>query len=504
MERIRPIQASEGRMCSARSGETQSRGDCKSRQRREKNMFKRILIANRGEIALRILRACKELGIETVIAHSTEDKDSIPVQLSTNSVCIGPAAPAGSYLRMEGIIEAAKAYECEAIHPGFGFLSENADFAKACEDNGILFIGPSSQMIRQMGDKQSARALMKQHGVPVVPGSDGLVKDGAQAKEIADRIGYPVLIKASAGGGGRGMRRAYRAEDIESAFEQAQAEAQSAFGDGSMYLEKLILNPHHIEFQIMGDQHGHIVHLGERDCSVQRRNQKLIEESPASCLSDKLRKKMGKAAVKAAEAVGYYSLGTVEFVLDQEDHFYFIEMNTRIQVEHPVTEMVTGIDLMREQIRIAAGQKLVTTQDKIKIRGHAIECRINAENPARDFAPSPGTVSFLHFPGGFGVRVESALYQGARISPWYDSMAAKIIVHAPGRLEAIRRMRMALEETTIEGIDTNLDFLFLLMYHPDYLSGHFDTSFLDRNTQSLLDWASRAERKPKEQGRQNA
>ncbi|MBE6009840.1 MAG: acetyl-CoA carboxylase biotin carboxylase subunit [Lachnospiraceae bacterium] len=451
-------------------------------------MFKRMLIANRGEIAMRILRCCVELGIETVLIHSTEDAESMPVQLCTQAVCIGPAATKDSYLNVDAILTAAKAYACDAIHPGFGFLSENAEFAEKCEENGLVFVGPSAEIIRKMGDKQSARELMKKHGVPVVPGSDGLVEDAKEAAEIAKKTGYPVLIKASAGGGGRGMRTAFSEDEIEQAFESARAEAKAAFGDGSMYLEKLIVNPRHIEVQILGDRFGHIVQLGERDCSMQRRNQKLIEEAPAKCLTPKSRQAIAKAALKAAKAAGYYSVGTVEFVLDQDGHFYFIEMNTRIQVEHPVTEMVTGIDLIREQIRVAAGQKLSMKQDDIKIHGHAIECRINAENPEKGFAPSPGTVDFLHLPGGCGVRVESALYQGCQISPWYDSMAAKIIVHAPGRLEAIRRMRMALEETVIEGIDTNIDFLLLIMFNPDYMLGNINTSFIENHTQSLLDW----------------
>ncbi len=451
-------------------------------------MFKRMLIANRGEIAMRILRCCNELGIETVLIHSTEDADSMPVQLCTYPVCVGPAPAAESYLNIPAILETAKAYHCEAIHPGFGFLSENAEFAEDCEEQGIVFVGPSAEMIRGMGDKQSARALMKKNGVPVVPGSDGLLADAAQAKEIAAKVGYPVLIKATAGGGGRGMRTAFSGEEIESAFENASAEARTAFGDGSCYLEKLILHPRHIEFQILGDRHGNIVHLGERDCSMQRRNQKMIEESPARCLTDKQRKAMAKAAIRAAKAVKYFSTGTVEFVLDEEGRFYFIEMNTRIQVEHPVTELVTGVDLIREQIRVAAGLKLSCRQEDIRFSGHAIECRINAEDPEHNFMPSPGTVSFLHFPGGCGVRVESALFQGARISPYYDSMAAKIIVHAPTRLEAIRRMRMALEETVIEGVTTNLDFLLLIMFHPDYIREKINTSFLETHTDELLAW----------------
>lgn len=451
-------------------------------------MFKRMLIANRGEIAMRILRCCIELGIETVLVHSTEDADSMPVQLCTQAVCIGPAPSKKSYLNAGAILEAARAYHCDAIHPGFGFLSENADFAEYCEKNGIVFVGPSADIIRQMGDKQAARSLMKKHGVPVVPGSDGLVQSAEEAEKIAGKVGYPVLLKASAGGGGRGMRIAVSKEEVGPAFESARAEAVSAFGDGSMYLEKLILNPRHIEVQILGDRDGHIIHLGERDCSMQRRNQKLLEEAPAKCLDKKTRQAITKAALKAAKAAGYYSAGTVEFVLDKDNKFYFIEMNTRIQVEHPVTEMVTGIDLIREQIRIAAGQQLSFKQEDVKVRGHAIECRVNAEDPTHGFMPSPGQIDFLHLPGGCGVRVESALYQGGTVSPWYDSMAAKIIVHAPGRLEAIRRMRMALEETVIEGVETNIDFLLLIMFNPDFILGNVDTGYLDSHTADLLAW----------------
>ena len=408
-------------------------------------MFKRILIANRGEIAMRVLRCCQEMGIETVLACSAEDMDSLPAQFATKRVCIGPSAAAKSYLNQEAVVQAALSFQCEAIHPGYGFLSENADFASLCEEHGILFIGPSPEMIRMMGDKQSARALMKKHGVPVVPGSDGILKDWKEAAEIARKVGYPVLLKATAGGGGRGMRTAYDASEIQNAYESAQAEALSAFGDGSLYLEKLILHPHHIEVQILGDSRGHIIHLGERDCSLQRRNQKLLEEAPARILKPRQREALHRAALRAAKAVLYRSAGTVEFVLDREGNFYFIEMNTRIQVEHPVTEMITGVDLVREQIRIAAGLELSCRQSDISFSGHAIECRINAENPAKGFAPCPGNISFLHFPAGKGVRVESALYNGSRVSPWYDSMIAKVIVHAPGRLEAIRKMRVALE-----------------------------------------------------------
>lgn len=458
-------------------------------------MFKRILIANRGEIAMRILRCCQEMGIETVLACSAEDMDSLPAQFATKRVCIGPPAAAKSYLNPEAVVQAAISFQCEAVHPGYGFLSENADFASLCEEHGILFIGPSSEMIRMMGDKQSARALMKKHGVPVVPGSDGILKDWKEAAEIARKVGYPVLLKATAGGGGRGMRTAYDESEIQSAYESAQAEALSGFGDGSLYLEKLILHPHHIEVQILGDSRGHIVHLGERDCSLQRRNQKLLEEAPARILKPRQREALHRAALRAAKAVHYRSAGTVEFVLDREGNFYFIEMNTRIQVEHPVTEMITGVDLIREQIRIAAGLGLSCRQSDISFSGHAIECRINAENPAKGFAPCPGDISFLHFPAGKGVRVESALYNGSRVSPWYDSMIAKVIVHAPGRLEAIRKMRVALEEMTVEGIDTNLEFLYLLMFNPDYLSGHVDTGFLEKDAEAIIRWGEESRKK---------
>ena len=451
-------------------------------------MFKKVLIANRGEIAMRVLRCCQEMGIDTVTACSSEDRNSLPVQFSTESVCIGPAQAAASYLNQEALIEASKAYHCDAIHPGYGFLSENADFAEKCEKNGITFIGPSSRMIREMGDKQSARALMKKHGVPVVPGSDGILKDWKEAAEVAAKVGYPVLVKATAGGGGRGMRTAFDESEIRSAFESAEAEARAAFGDGSLYLEKLILHPHHIEVQILGDTKGNIIQLGERDCSMQRRNQKLMEECPARILNSRQREAIHKAALKAARAVHYVSAGTVEFVLDRENHFYFIEMNTRIQVEHPVTEEVTGVDLIREQIRIAAGLSLGYKQSDIHLNGHAIECRINAENPARNFAPCPGDVPFVHFPGGNGVRIESAIYSGCTVSPYYDSMIAKVIVHAPGRLEAIRKMRVALEEMTVEGIDTNIDFLYLILFNNDFLTGNVDTGFLEKNTDAIIRW----------------
>ncbi|MGN0243511.1 MAG: acetyl-CoA carboxylase biotin carboxylase subunit [Lachnospiraceae bacterium] len=443
-------------------------------------MFKRILIANRGEIALRIIRCCREMGIETVAVHSTEDAKSLPVMLATHSVCIGPAKASESYLKADVILETAKKMDCDAIHPGYGFLSENAEFAEKCEQNHIIFIGPSADIIRMMGDKQAARTLMMQHDVPVVPGSHGLIHTVEEARQEADRIGYPVLLKASGGGGGKGMRKVFKEEELEQAFHTARAEAKATCGNDDMYMEKLILNPHHIEFQILGDQSGNIIHLGERDCSIQRRNQKLLEESPSWVLDEELRSKMGATAVKAARAAGYYSAGTVEFVLDQDKNYYFIEMNTRIQVEHPVTEMLTGVDIVKEQIRIAEGRKLELSQDDIKIQGHAIECRVNAE--------SMGTVGSLHFPSGFGVRVDSYLYNGYQVSPHYDSMLAKIIVTGQTRLEAIRRMRRALEELIIEGVKTNADWMYLLLYHPEFVRGNYDTSFWEKHNETILTW----------------
>lgn len=451
-------------------------------------MFKRILIANRGEIALRILRCCREMEIETVAVYSTADKDALHVQLATQSVCIGPPKAADSYLNMRAILAAALKTGCDAIHPGFGFLSENSEFARLCAECGIVFIGPSGDVIDAMGNKSAARTLMIQNHVPVVPGSDGAVETAEDAARIAEKIGYPVLIKAAAGGGGRGMRRVFSPDELESSFAAARAESVACFGSGEMYLEKLVLQPRHVEFQILADNFGNVVHLGERDCSIQRKNQKLMEESPCKALSPAQREQMGAAAVAAAKAAGYTSAGTVEFVLSPEGEFYFIEMNTRIQVEHPVTEMVTGIDLIREQIRIAAGLPLGFTQDDIQLRGHAIECRINAEDPARNFMPCPGTVQFLHLPGGCGVRVDTALYTGYTTSPYYDSMIAKVIVHAPTRLEAIRRMRRALEELVIDGINTGADLAHMILYHPDYMKGSYNTAFLEQHMDELLRW----------------
>lgn len=451
-------------------------------------MFQRILIANRGEIAVRIARACRELGVETVSVYSQADADALHVQLATRAVCIGPAKAADSYLNVNALLTVAKETGCDAVHPGYGFLSESAEFSDQCAQMGLRFIGPSGDVIRMMGNKSAARDLMKKHHVPVVPGSDGAVETAEEAGKIAAEIGYPVLVKASAGGGGRGMRRVDSPEEMESKFQQARAEALACFGDGQLYVEKLILNPKHIEFQILADRHGNVIHLGERDCSIQRKNQKLMEESPARGLTPALREQMGRDAVLAAQAAGYVGAGTIEFVMDQEGHYYFIEMNTRIQVEHPVTEMVTGVDLVQEQIRIAAGLPLSYSQEDIHLEGHSIECRINAEDFRRGFLPCPGKTEFLHLPGGPGVRVDTALYTGYELSPYYDSLAAKVIVHAPTRLGAIRRMRRALEELVIEGYSTTAPLAHLILYHPDYIRGRYDTGFLEQNLDTLLQW----------------
>lgn len=453
-------------------------------------MLKRVLIANRGEIALRILRSCREAGIETVAVYSEADADALHVQLAGQAVCIGPAKAADSYLNQKALLTVAKATHCNGIHPGYGFLSENADFADACAAAGLTFIGPSGSVIRRAGSKSAARDLMRASGVPVTPGSDGPVANVEQALEAAEQVGYPVLLKASAGGGGRGIRRCGGSQELPDAYARAKAEARACFGSDEMYLEKLILRPRHIEFQILADRHGNVIHLGDRDCSVQRRNQKLIEEAPARCLSPRLREQMGQAAVRAAKAVGYENAGTVEFLLDADgEHFYFMEMNTRIQVEHGVTELVTGVDLVRQQLRIASGLPLNLRQEDLKLNGHSIECRINAEEPGQNFRPCPGTVEFLHFPGGAGVRVDSCLYNGCQLPPYYDSMAAKVLVHAPTRLEAIRKMRRCLEEFTLEGFPTNAELSYQILYHPDFLRGSCTTAFLDDHLDELLDFS---------------
>ena len=456
-------------------------------------MLKRVLIANRGEIALRVLRACRELDIETVAVYSTADAEALHVQLATQSVCIGPAKAADSYLNRDALLTVARATGCDGLHPGYGFLSENADFADACARAGVTFIGPSGDAIRKAGSKSAARELMKAAGVPVTPGSDGPVSSVEDVLAAAERVGYPVLLKASAGGGGRGIRRCDSAADLPSAYAEAKAEAKACFGDDEMYLEKLVLRPRHIEFQILADRQGHVIHLGDRDCSVQRRNQKLIEEAPARCLSPQLHQAMGEAAVRAAKAVGYEGAGTVEFLLDSDgEHFYFMEMNTRIQVEHGVTELVTGVDLVRQQLRVASGLSLDIAQEDVRLTGHAIECRVNAEDPAAGFRPCPGKVEFLHFPGGAGVRVDSALYNGCTLSPYYDSLAAKLMVHAPTRLEAIRKMRRCLEEFALEGFPTNAELSYEILFHPTFVRGGCTTAFLDESLPELLDFSRRA------------
>lgn len=451
-------------------------------------MLKRVLIANRGEIALRVIRACRELDIETVGVYSTADESALHAQIATRSLCVGPARAADSYLNQDAILSAALATGCDAIHPGYGFLSENPDFADRCVEAGLKYIGPSGDVIRKMGSKAAARTLAQQAGVPVVPGSDGPLRDVEQAKELAEQVGYPVLLKASAGGGGRGMRQVDGPEGLESAYHAAQAEAIACFGDGEMYLEKLVLSPRHIEFQIMADSQGHVVHLGERDCSIQRRRQKLIEESPSRALTPQLREEMGRAAVAAAKAAGYVGAGTVEFVLSPQGQFYFIEMNTRIQVEHPVTEFVTGLDLVREQLRIAAGLPLSVGQEEVRLSGCAMECRINAEDPREGFRPSPGRVEFLHLPGGPGVRVDTALFSGYQMPPYYDSLCAKVVVWAPTRLEAVRRMRRALEELMIQGMVTTAELCHLILYQPDFVKGQYHTGFLEENLETLMAW----------------
>ena len=453
-------------------------------------MLRRVLIANRGEIALRILRACRELGIETVAAYSEADAEALHVQLATESVCIGPARAADSYLNQDALLTAALATGCDGVHPGYGFLSENAELADACAREGLAFIGPSGDAIRKAGSKSAARSRMRAAGVPVTPGSDGPVASAEEALAAAESVGWPVLLKASAGGGGRGIRRCDRPEDLPAAYAEAKAEAAACFGDDEMYLEKLVLNPRHVEVQILADRQGHTVHLGDRDCSVQRRNQKLIEEAPAPGLRPALREAMGEAAVRAAGAVGYEGAGTVEFLVDGEA-FYFMEMNTRIQVEHGVTELVTGVDLVRQQLRIASGLPLDITQEEVRCTGHAIECRVNAEDPAAEFRPCPGKVEFLHFPGGTGVRVDSCLYNGCVMSPYYDSLAAKLLAHGATRLEAIRKMRRCLEEFTLEGFPTNAELSYEILYHPVFVRGRCTTAFLDTHLPELLEFSRR-------------
>lgn len=443
-------------------------------------MLKKLLIANRGEIAVRIIRAARELGIQTVAIYSEADKDSLHTMLADEAICIGPAKSTDSYLNMNRVLSAAIVTEAQAIHPGFGFLSENSKFATLCEEMNIKFIGPSGEIMDKMGDKINARAEMIRANVPVIPGSDGEVFTAEEALEVANRLGYPVMLKASAGGGGKGIRKVNTKEELAPAFESASQEAKVSFGNGAMYIEKVIYPARHIEVQILGDSYGNIVHLGERDCSLQRNNQKVLEESPSVAIGKTLRDEIGSAAVRAAKAVNYENAGTIEFLLDEKSgQFYFMEMNTRVQVEHPVTEFVSGVDIVKEQIRIAAGEKLSVSQDDIEIKGHAIECRINAENPKFNFAPSPGKISNLYLPsGGVGLRVDSAVYPGYTIPPYYDSMIAKIIVHGENRFEALMKMQRALYEFEIDGVVTNADFQLDLISDRSVIAGDYDTSFL--------------------------
>ena len=442
-------------------------------------MFSKVLIANRGEIAVRIIRACRELGIRTVAVYSEADREAMHTELADEAVCIGPSKASESYLNKQQILSAAVLTKAEAIHPGFGFLSENSQFAEMCEACHITFIGPKSQTIDEMGNKIHARQLMKKAGVPVIPGSDGAIVDVKQALDIANQVGYPVMLKAAAGGGGKGIRKVLSEAELPGAFASAQQEAKAAFGNDEMYLEKIIYPTRHIEVQVLGDKYGNVLHFGERDCSLQRNNQKVLEESPSVVISETNREKLGKIAVKAAKAVSYENAGTIEFLMDLSGQFYFMEMNTRIQVEHPITEMVTGVDLVKKQIEVAAGEKLTIKQEDIKLRGHAIECRINAENPAFHFAPSPGKIENLLLPsGGMGLRVDSAMYSGYAIPPFYDSMIAKIIVHGKSRFEALMKMQRALGELVTDGVTTNAEFQMDLISHPNVVAGDYDTSFL--------------------------
>ena len=443
-------------------------------------MFNKILIANRGEIAIRIIRACRELGIKTVAVYSTADKTALHAQIADEAICIGPAASKDSYLNSKALLAACEITGAQAIHPGFGFLSENSHFVRLCDKCGIKFIGPGADAMDAMGDKANAKKTMIENDVPVVPGSDGVVETIEEAKEIADRIGYPIMVKASAGGGGRGIRLVEKPEELEAAITAAKQEAKQFFANDDIYIEKFIVNPRHIEIQLLADEHGNVIYLGERDCSLQRRNQKVLEESPSPVMTEDLRRRMGEAAVRAAKACGYSNAGTVEFLVDKDLNFYFMEMNARIQVEHPVTEMVTGVDLVNAQINLAAGLPLPYKQEDIKLTGHVIECRINAEEPKNNFRPCPGCIKSIHMPGGFGVRIDTAVYQGYEIPPYYDSMIAKVLVKGTDRKEAIQKMKVALAEFLVEGINTNIDFQLNLLRDEDVESGNFDIGFLNR------------------------
>ena len=443
-------------------------------------MLNKVLIANRGEIAVRIIRACREMNIKTVAIYSDIDKDSLHTKLADEAICVGSAAPSKSYLNVKNILEAANVTGAEGIHPGFGFLSENAKFAKMCTESNIKFIGPSAEVINLMGNKTNAKQLMKDAGVSTVPGSDGKLNSLEEAKKIAKKVGYPVMLKASSGGGGKGIRLCNNEEELINYYDIVKQEAKVSFNDDELYLEKCIVNPRHVEIQILADEYGNCIHLGERDCSLQRNNQKVLEESPSTVLDDNLRKKMGEAAIKAVKAAKYANAGPIEFLVDKDKNFYFMEMNTRIQVEHPVTEWVTGVDIVKEQLKIASGEKLSFKQEDITFSGHSIECRINAENPYKNFRPSPGEIKELNLPGGNGVRIDTAVYTGYKIPPVYDSMIAKLIVHGKDREEAISKMKRALDECVIDGIDTNIDFLYKILENNNFRSGNFDTSFIKK------------------------
>ncbi len=442
-------------------------------------MLKKILIANRGEIAVRIIRACREMGIRTVAIYSEADKNALHKTLADEAVCVGPAPSNKSYLNIKAILEAACLTGADSIHPGFGFLSENANFANICNDMGIKFIGPSGKLINLLGNKSKAKETMKNAGVPVVPGSEGLIKNKEEAVKIAKQIGYPVMLKASAGGGGKGIRISYSEEELKNSYDIVKQEAKISFGDDSIYLEKFIENPRHVEIQVLADEHGNYIHLGERDCSIQRRNQKIIEETPSMAINEKTRKKMGQIAVKAVKEIGYTNAGTIEFLVDKNQDFYFMEMNTRVQVEHPITEMITGVDIIKEQIKIASGEKLEIKQEDIKFTGHVMEARINAENPSKNFMPCPGNITGLHLPGGNGIRVDTAIYAGCMVPPMYDAMIAKIIAQGKDRDEAIAKLKSAIAELVVEGVETNIDFLLKILDNQNFKSNKYDTSFIE-------------------------
>ena len=441
----------------------------------------KILIANRGEIAVRIIRACKEMNIKTVAVYSTADKDSLHTKLADEAVCIGEPSSQKSYLNIQNIIEAANITGSDSIHPGYGFLSENAKFAKICEESNIKFIGPKSEVIDALGNKSNSKELMKKNGIPVIPGSNGSICNIAEAKKISEEIGYPVMLKASSGGGGKGIRVAYNEKELEKNYNLVKQEAKVSFNDDEIYLEKYIENPRHVEIQILADEHGNVIHLGERDCTIQRNHQKIIEETPSKIIDDELRNKMGRTAVKVAKTANYTGLGTVEFLVDKNKNFYFMEMNTRVQVEHPITELRTNIDLIKEQIRVAANEKLKIKQKDVVFQNHVIECRINAENPYKNFMPCPGKITGLNLPGGNGIRIDTGIYEGYTIPSYYDSMIAKLIVYGTTRNEAIAKLKRALEEFVIEGVTTNIDFIFEIIRNPDFIRGNYDTSFIEKN-----------------------